>query len=416
MEYKELSKIYHMNYGPTRDSDLLRQEMLRRNADSTFSTGINTPSGELFVAVPRELSLLNEKVLRAERKVSRLMRDMPGIASNAVLRSLVLDEVVSSNAIEDIHSTRRQVKDALEARAGATLEERRFRELGTLYLNILDGEAEMPESPADIRKIYDRVMDGELTDAKQPDGELFRKDGVDITDGGVRILHSGLEPESKITEAMEVMLALVQGEDMPATYAAIAAHYIFEYAHPFYDGNGRTGRYLLSLFLSEPLSLPTVLSLSRTIAENRTDYYHAFRTAENPLNRGELTFFVYAMLELVRKAQIGIIERLECSRSSFDALQEKISKVAKDLSLREQECQAVFMLMQYETFGLMGDARVDDIAEHLHVGNQMARIYLGALEEKGVVSKRRLRNPLTFALRDEFKERFAIAPLSWNDR
>ena len=83
----------------------------------------------------------------------------------------------------------------------------------------------------------------------------------------------------------------------------LASHYLFEYAHPFYDGNRRTGRYLLSLFLSEPLSKPTVLSLSRTIAENRSDYYAAFRTVDNPLNKGELTFFVYALLDLVRKAQ-----------------------------------------------------------------------------------------------------------------
>lgn len=55
-----------------------------------------------------------------------------------------------------------------------------------------------------------------------------------------------------------------------------AAHYIFEYAHPFYDGNGRTGCYLLSLFLENSLSQPTVLSLSRAIANNRFALTDAF--------------------------------------------------------------------------------------------------------------------------------------------
>ena len=61
-------------------------------------------------------------------------------------------------------------------------------------------------------------------------------------------------------------LALSRSEDIPETCSALLCHFLFEHIHPFYDGNGRTGRYLLALHLSEPLSQPTVLSLSRTIA------------------------------------------------------------------------------------------------------------------------------------------------------
>lgn len=73
--------------------------------------------------------------------------------------------------------------------------------------------------------------------------------------------------------------------------------------HPFYDGNGRTGRYLLALYLSSPLSILTTLSLSRVIAANRDAYYRSFKEAEHPLNHGELTHFVMNMLENVRIAQ-----------------------------------------------------------------------------------------------------------------
>ena len=62
------------------------------------------------------------------------------------------------------------------------------------------------------------------------------------------------------------MIELVASPDIPQTYSAILSHFLFEYIHPFYDGNGRTGRYLLALYLSEPLSETTVLSLSRVIA------------------------------------------------------------------------------------------------------------------------------------------------------
>lgn len=409
MEYKQLSQLYHMNTSSSRDKDLLREEELRRAADSSFRTGFFTPGGELFVAVPRELSVLTERVLRAERKVSQLTRALPPIACSAVLRGLVLDEVVSTNAIEDVHSTRRQVKDALESRAGGSLQSRRFRELGKLYLGIVDDDADIPTSAEDVRAIYDRVMDGEFEDdADKPDGLIFRAHGVDVTEGGVRILHSGLEPEDRIIAAVELMLDIMRSDDIPAIYSAIAGHYMFEYAHPFYDGNGRTGRYLLSLFLSEPLSKPTVLSLSRIIAENSADYYRAFKTVEDPLNKGELTFFVHTMLELIRKAQIDIILRLENSLRVFGGLQETIAEVSKKYKLKHQETQATYVLMQFELFGLLGDTSVHELAECLGIGSQMTRIHLSSLEGKGIVVKCRKRNPLTFALSEGFKAEYGV--------
>lgn len=417
MEYKELSKLYHIDTSSSRDSRLQTELASRRNSGSTFRIGFDTPNGELFLAVPREMSTLSEHVLRGERKVSRLMRTVPGIAGHAVLRGLVLDEVVSTNAIEQIHSTRRQVKDAVEQSWENGAKGRRFRELAKLYFSIVNDEAKPPSSPDDIRAIYDKVMEGEeLDDDDRPDGRLFRARGVDITDGGVRVLHSGLEPEIRITEAIEKMLEVANSEEMPAVYAAIASHYLFEYTHPFYDGNGRTGRFLLSLFLSEPLSKPTVLSLSRTLAENRNDYYKAFSTAEDPLNHGELTFFVFTMLEMVQKAQAGIIRRLERCLEAYETLEDAITRADDDLSLKGQEKQAVFILMQYEAFGLLGDVALDELARYLGIGGQMTRKHLSSLEDKGVVVKRQLRKPLTFELSEEFKERYNVKPIEGRDR
>lgn len=402
MEYKELSKLYHMDKSSSRDKAAAKELDARRNAESAFLTGFDTPNGELFFTIPRELSVLSERVLRTERKVSNLLRTLPGIAQSAVLRSMVLDEVVCTNAIEDIHSTRRQIKDALDAAQSSGAEAKRFKELATLYLSIIDGVRELPESPADIRVIYDKVTAGEIPPDKIPDGQYFRKEGVDITAGGVRVIHHGLEPESRIIEAMEKMLALTKDESLPALYSAIASHYIFEYAHPFYDGNGRTGRYLLSLFLSEPLSVPTALSLSRTIAEHKDTYYRAFMTVEDKLNHAELTFFIYSMLELIRTAQLGIIERLETSVKTLDDLKGTMAKITSEIDLKDKEAQIVFLLLQYEAFGLFGDVSVQEIASFLRVGKQQARKYIASLEDKGICRKLNSYNPVTFGLTEEY--------------
>lgn len=166
--------------------------------------------------------------------------------------------------------------------------------------------------------MYDKIMEGELPDSKLPDGKVFRKNGVEVIGRGSTVIHVGVEPEERIVSCIESMLALVSTAEVPAVMGAIASHYLFEYAHPFYDGNGRMGRYLLSLFLSEPLSPPTVLSLSRVINENRDTYYKAFKTVEDPLNHGELTFFILTMLELIRIAQSDLIDGISARKAELD--------------------------------------------------------------------------------------------------
>ena len=365
MDYKELAKVFHMDSSSNRAANLAAEEARRRDSVGTFRLGYETKAGELVLAVPRELSTLTEQVLRTERKVTALLNGMNLLAANAVLRGLVFDEVVFTNAIEGIHSTRRQIKDALES-VSNDASRRRFKELALLYMDIASGKAEEPTTPEGVRAIYDRVMDGELDDAHVPDGRLFRKDGVDVIAGGVNVIHRGLEPEEKITEAVKSMLALVEDEGLPSLYAALASHYLFEYAHPFYDGNGRTGRYLCSLMLDRSLSKPTVLSLSRVILEHRDQYYKAFRSVENPMNKGELTFFVIEMMSLVRKAQLDVIDRLDCARRRQGELRELMEDVIERADLKKKQEQGiVFMLMQYETFGMFGDANVEEVADYL---------------------------------------------------
>ena len=407
-EYKELAKIYHMDSSSSRDANIAEEYGLRFKAESTFRTNFNTPNGELFITVPRELSTLSERVLRTERKVSNLLRQLPGIAQNAVLRSMVLDEVVCTNAIEDIHSTRRQIKDAMESAQGGRAERKRFRELAMLYLNIVDETDTLPKTPEDIRSIYDLVTAGEIPENKIPDGRIFRKGGVDITANDVRVVHSGLEPESNIIEAIEKMLRMTEDESIPALYSAISSHYLFEYAHPFYDGNGRTGRYLLSLYLSKVLSSPTALSLSRTIAENKDAYYRALKTVENPLNHAELTFFTAAILEMTRSSQFNIINRLENSISALASLDETMKAITESKQARGKELNIIYLLLQYEAFGLFGDTPLSDIASYLGIKAPQTRKYMASLRDKGICKRVNVYSPATFALTQEFKESYGI--------
>lgn len=399
MDYEELSKIYYRAQEGERDNAVRQALEKRRDSPSSFVINYETENGLLFIAVPREMTTLLERVLRRERKISKLMQQLPGIAGDAVLRSLVFDEVISSNAIENIHSTRKQIEEALRAPSNSS-ERKRFREFARLYLDMTFSSPSIPKTPEDIRAIYDQIMDGEpLEDVL--DGILFRKDHVYITDGNKKV-HTGLYPEQKIIEALQAMLNVMVSDEIPDIYGALAAHYIFEYAHPFYDGNGRTGRYLLSLSLEESLSKPTTLSLSRAIANNKTLYYNAFRITEKRNNHAELTFFVYSMLNLIMEAQEELIERLEKSNTRYRQIVKANEYIECNFDFKKREQALIFGLAQQAEFGVFKDASLGLLAEHIGVGGQQTRKYLARLIDAGVAEKVRGRNPLTFALTDDF--------------
>ncbi|NGM18027.1 Fic family protein [Eggerthellaceae bacterium zg-893] len=403
VDYKDLATIYHMDPSTARESNIQKALQERRLSPSSFDLGFSLPTGDLFLAVPRELSMLTQNVLRRERSVSSLMRSLPGIAGSEVLRSLVIDEVVTSNDIENIRSTRTQIDHALRTGNHNSKTHKRFREFARLYLDLSYSTIPRPETPEDIRVIYDQVMSGEELDCP-PDGKLFRKNAVFVHDG-MREVHRGVAPESAIIDGLQDMLALVNSSEVPELYSALTSHYIFEYIHPFYDGNGRTGRYLLSMFLEAPLSKPTALSLSRVIAENKHLYYQAFQNVQNPLNHGEATFFVITMHELILRAQDELIERLTKNVETFTALSAEANKLAQMGAYSQKEADLLFGLAQQRSFGISPDATLDTLAEYAGIGTQQTRKYLAALEKQGAVVKTRGRNPLLFALTDEFAQK-----------
>lgn len=79
-------------------------------------------------------------------------------------------------------------------------------------------------------------------------------------------------------------------------------------------------------------------------------------------------------------------------------LEDAMAKMVANAGLKEKEAQIVLLLLQYEAFGLFGDASVQEVASFLRVGKQQARKYISSLEEKGICRKLNSYNPVTFRL------------------
>ena len=100
-------------------------------------------------------------------------------------------------------------------------------------------------------------------------------------------------------------------DDAPELYRYMVAHYFYEYIHPFYDGNGRTGRLLLGSYLSSYLERYSAVVFSYAVNRHRKKYYKALEGVSSHLNQGELTFYLIDMLEILVSGQQSLIEDLE---------------------------------------------------------------------------------------------------------
>ena len=290
--------------------------------------------------------------------------------------------------MEGVRSTRKETEAAVaaarQARTEGDMEKARFGEFAKLYLNLTNRDVELPKTLEDIRDIYDKIALDEIDDKNRPDGELFRKGDVEVQGPHGTVIHSGVSSEARISALLAQMMDLARSDTIPFLQRAIASHFLFEYIHPFYDGNGRTGRYLLALYLNHDLTMPTVLSLSRTIAENKNAYYKAFMEAEDKLNCGELTLFVNTILGFIRKAQDELIDELEVRVDQLDKGRAVCDQLKRKHGLSAKAVSILYGVIQEEMFDSTKSMTLNDAAYHIRLSKQSARKYVGELMDAGL--------------------------------
>ena len=356
--------------------------------------------------------MLIQRVLLAERRVSAMWRSIPGVMRWNYITHAVSEELFATNEMEGVRSTRKETEAAVaaaqQARDDGDEKRARFSEFAKLYLNLTAPDVGLPKTLEDIREIYDKVALGEISDEDKPDGELFRKGDVEIQGPHGTAIHSGVSGEARISVLLTQMIDLAKSDETPFLQRAIASHFLFEYIHPFYDGNGRTGRYLLALYLSHDLTIPTVLSLSQIIADNKNEYYKAFTEAEDRLNCGELTFFVATILGFIERAQASLIEELGVKVNQLDKAGDLRDELGKKLGLSVNALDLLYAVMQEELFDTTKSLTLDDVVADLMLTKQTVRKYVEELDQAGLI-KFVGRRPLRFEASETLREKMGIA-------
>ena len=154
--------------------------------------------------------------------------------------------------------------------------------------------------------------------------------GTALTKSSGNIVYTPPDREELLRDLLSNLFNWMNNDDdvHPIIKAAIA-HYQFESIHPFSDGNGRTGRIMVVLYLVEQELLKApVLFLSGEILKDRESYYSLLQSTHETND-----FFPYLIwfVTLVHKASLQSIIRANKVRIAMQHVKNKIRELDKNL-------------------------------------------------------------------------------------
>lgn len=325
MAYQSLKKIYYVS------PDTYENEYIKR-FQSPFSQHISImihqyhrkSSYPAFFNYTNDILLLLEKVYKTYEKFLYVVHSVPPVVCHQFILLSILDEVKSTNDIEGVHSTRKELRDILD---GAASQSERFTSIVNKYHELITNSDIPFNNCEDIRHFFDEFAHKEIikeNPAHQLDGQIFRKDPVSIESATGKVVHQGVYPEPQIINAMTQALDVLHSPSMPLLIRLGLFHYFFAYIHPFHDGNGRTDRFITSYYLRTDFHVLLALRLSIFIKKNRAKYYELFTETDSEINRGDLTPFIISFLEIILGTINDTIALLNRKKAQLKKYKERI--------------------------------------------------------------------------------------------
>lgn len=266
--------------------------------------------------LPPRSDIETKRIYRLASKANRLLAELKGISKtipdqNILINTLPLLEAKDSSAIENIITTHDEIyKESLfdDLVTSASAKEVRnysyalrsgyekIKETGLFTNNqILEIQAKIESNRAGFRKLPGTELKNDKT------GEVIY----------IPPQHS--EEILRLMSNLEKYINEDSEDDVDPLIKMAVIHYQFESIHPFYDGNGRTGRIINILYLvyKDLLDIP-VLYLSRYIIRNKGDYYRLFQEVREKDNWEEWILF---MLQGVAETSGETVELIQSIRN-----------------------------------------------------------------------------------------------------
>lgn len=324
---------------------------------------IGTRYSMFYIILPQMLSLI-EEVHILSKKIQDYASKLPEVAMDYLTISQLINEMKSTNDIEGVKSTRQELSEAIKAQN--TRDEVRFKQSVKTYFRVIEEGKVTIDQLGDFRKLYNDTVLEEIDEEDLPDGKLFREKPVSIVDTkNQTTVHSGNVDEESINRDLLLLINYMNRYNESFLIKAIVTHYYFEYIHPFYDGNGRLGRFLMTSYLSDKLDLLSALSISESILNEKNKYEKAFIEVSTPNNFGEVTFFILDMLKIIVKGQKATRNNIMEANLKLDSLFLFLNQCE---DLNDDQRNILFIMIQHDLFdtgnNYLSNQELMDISRH----------------------------------------------------
>lgn len=389
MEYELLSKIFYKK--PTEYESIYDA---RFNSEASIKLPIKIHENVGFIFNTNEITKLLVKIYKTINKINLLRTHLPNIAINSYIIKSLKDEIALTNEIEGVRSTRKEIEDAIDSIKND--KSARFKGLVDKYFKLISNEIIPLNNCEDIRTIYDALVLPEIEKENLPDGILFRKEPVQVVSATQKEKHRGIMPESKIIESLDLCLDFLKNDDIDSLIKISAFHYLFGYIHPFYDGNGRTSRFISSYLIKNELDILLALKLSYTVKNNINKYYKAFDVCNDRKNKGDITFFVVTFLELLSQASDDLYTKIADLNDQLNYYNNIINTLVNEKVLNDKQAKCIFILCQNRLFD---DTymNMNTLTELLEKSDTTTRKILKSLKSKNLLVKSRNKNQYLYS-------------------
>ena len=314
--------------------------------------------------------LVKSSVVVAELKGLAKILPNPAILLNAV----VLKEARASSEIENVITTQDKLYQALSAKGlqvdNSTKEVLRYREAmlygfhfvqkkGFLSTNAIIGiQKILEENTAGIRKLPGTALRNAAT------GKIIYTppDNPDSINLLIKNLEKYLNEPGNISPLIKMAVQ----------------HYQFESIHPFYDGNGRTGRIInvLYLILNNLLENP-IIYLSAFIIDNKTDYYRLLQEVRTKDNWEDWILYILKGIEQTANETISQVKEIS-------QLFIKIQELVKAKAPKAYSKELIELLFEHPY------CKTEYLTERFKISRITATKYLKELEKIKVLQSKQV--------------------------
>ncbi len=339
-------------------------------------------SSDLYAFPPGRIAqseALTGQLIMAHRRLAELKGIAPLLPNQDILlNTLALQEAKDSSALENIITSHdelfKQELDIPQFNSAAAKEVGRYSEALKLGFERITSKRQLTLDG--LVAIQAALVIGE------PAPGIRTRPGTIVGNRATgEVVYTPPQDHDQIVELLERLLAFFNeaaGQGLDPLVRMALIHYQFEKIHPFYDGNGRTGRILNLLYLVQHglLDLP-ILYLSRYIVREKSAYLAHFRADQTDDNWEAWLKFMLRGVELTSTETIETIHRLKNLMVDY---QERI----------KAQLPKIYSLDLLNTLFKHPYTKIDFVTRDVGVSRPTAASYLEALTGAGFLEKQKL--------------------------